>query len=81
MGERNPIYLTSFLRRSVACQACIWGVAERLWRLLWPLDYYRLPFFHVGTNVLARGDLERISCDCVALGMVVNSIRPICFSP
>lgn len=81
MGQRNSIYLTSFLKRSVACQACIWGVVERLWRLLQPLDYYRLLFFHMGANVSARGDLELISCDCVALGMGVNSTGPVWFPP
>lgn len=76
MGQRNPICWPDQLSWEVCGLpgAWIWDVVERLWSLFWPLDYYPLPFFHVGTNVTARGDLEHIKCGCMALGMVVNTI-------
>lgn len=38
------------------------------------MDYYPLPFFHVGTSITVR-DLEHITCNCMALGMVINSVE------
>ena len=37
--------------------------------------YYPLLLFHVGTNDTARGDLESIECDYMALGAMVKGME------
>lgn len=49
--------------------AGIWiqNIVERLQRVVWPLEYYSLLLFHVGTKGTARGDLEHIESGYMAL--------------
>lgn len=55
--------------------AHIWDVVDMLSRLVWPMDYHPLQFFHLGTISTARGGLQRIKCDCMALGVRAKDKR------
>ena len=43
----------------------IWDIVERLPRLEWPLDYYLLLLFYIGTNDTARGNPDCFKHDCM----------------
>ncbi|GAB0179522.1 hypothetical protein GRJ2_000417500 [Grus japonensis] len=67
-GQRPPsAILTCYLMRLLLARFWIQNIVERLQRAVWPLDYNFLLLFHMGTKGAARGDLEHIKSDYMAL--------------
>ena len=68
-----PICCPNMLSGEVCCGAEIWDDVESVLSLVWASDFYSLLLFHVDTNDTARGDVERIKHDYIAVGRVKDT--------